>query len=559
MAQVNSLKSKVDKEPGNVSSLAPQQKQAAKSSAELEEMLKKIVDRMENDPLADYGVWLEHKAMADNLSALNQGDMKEAQQALEANNKQQASEKLDQVSSELERMTSLSEEMSRNQKAKDVVEAGNDLKKLGEDLVNQMKADPKDVKKVNDILQQAAKILEQVAKTLQSMPKDLPEDFVNQPALKQLEVGKSMDLLSQIQQALARGDTAQAMKLAQSFLEAAQNMQSQLAKAHDSFEQSNSAEEMEKKISEEQKMLDEITQEQLKVLAETQKLEEKRLNAVLKEQEKILEELAKRQNEVVQAAEKLGLDQAVAEPVRAAVNSELPLMKNVAGELSQKRVDKTVPWLKEIISKLTSAPPDQEKLQWIIKEEQEILAKLEKQVQPPDPFTGEDKKSFSDLGEKQSGLANQTQTLKKKIQVLSRKTASLGVKLTHSLNQAGDEMTKAVQFLKDNSSQGAFHAEEEALRHLMDGQNEMEGASGSMSGMAQRQGAGGSGGGGRSFRVIQRGGGTSGTQTGAVRLPSADEYKPPKAFREELLKSLKEKYPKVYEDVIHNYYKRLSE
>ena len=45
----------------------------------------------------------------------------------------------------------------------------------------------------------------------------------------------------------------------------------------------------------------------------------------------------------------------------------------------------------------------------------------------------------------------------------------------------------------------------------------------------------------------------------AEMLPKAEDYKPPKEFREELLESLKEKFPETYEDIIHKYFKRLSE
>ena len=60
---------------------------------------------------------------------------------------------------------------------------------------------------------------------------------------------------------------------------------------------------------------------------------------------------------------------------------------------------------------------------------------------------------------------------------------------------------------------------------------------------------------------MSRGGqtGSRGTASGKVRLPKAEDYKPPKEFREELLRSLKEKYPDIYEDIIHKYFKRLSE
>lgn len=55
------------------------------------------------------------------------------------------------------------------------------------------------------------------------------------------------------------------------------------------------------------------------------------------------------------------------------------------------------------------------------------------------------------------------------------------------------------------------------------------------------------------------GGGVSGARVAPVRLPRADEYKPPKEFREELLRSLREKYPKAYERAIKDYYEHFAE
>jgi hypothetical protein len=68
---------------------------------------------------------------------------------------------------------------------------------------------------------------------------------------------------------------------------------------------------------------------------------------------------------------------------------------------------------------------------------------------------------------------------------------------------------------------------------------------------------GSSGPGRRRIRVMSRG--VTGVQNAPVRIPTEEDYRPPVAFREELLKSLKEKYPEIYDDVIHKYYRRLTE
>jgi hypothetical protein len=52
------------------------------------------------------------------------------------------------------------------------------------------------------------------------------------------------------------------------------------------------------------------------------------------------------------------------------------------------------------------------------------------------------------------------------------------------------------------------------------------------------------------------GAGASGSQSGPVRIPRAEDFRPPKEFREEVLKSMKEKYPKTYERIIQDYYER---
>ena len=43
-----------------------------------------------------------------------------------------------------------------------------------------------------------------------------------------------------------------------------------------------------------------------------------------------------------------------------------------------------------------------------------------------------------------------------------------------------------------------------------------------------------------------------------VRLPSADEYRPPRALREELERSLQEPRPAADDDSIKEYFKRLT-
>jgi hypothetical protein len=52
--------------------------------------------------------------------------------------------------------------------------------------------------------------------------------------------------------------------------------------------------------------------------------------------------------------------------------------------------------------------------------------------------------------------------------------------------------------------------------------------------------------------------GSRGTGTGRVRLPSADDYRPPRELREELERSLREPRPAAHDSAIKEYFRRLT-
>ncbi len=579
LAQINTLKKKAEAENADLPALSPELNKALQNMERLESILKQTVSKMEQDPMADYGVWLEHKEMRENLNALNQHEAKAAQSAFQTQNKPSASSNLEAISNELERMTALSEDLSKSQKARDVTQAGENLEQIGQDLMKALENDQDSdiAKKVAQLLDEAQKNLAEMARALQQMPEELPDDFVNQEALKNIEIGKSQDIMSQIADAMKSGDTKRALELAQKFLEAAKSMRERLSKAHDSFLKSHSAEEIAKKISEQQKALQKISDEQRQLLAETQKLASKQLDAVMQEQENLLKKLAERQEKLVSETRTLANDNMGTHAVMAFAAGQVKPMSDVATEFRSKRVDKAPDLLTSVVSQLTlvqselmrsSAPASLAgSVARIRDEESQILAQL-KTPPPPPNANAEDQSAYDELNKRQAGLREKTQALKQQLQILSRKTASLGSSLMQSLSAAGGEMKSASGQLGSKNGVVAQRHEENALDDLMQGQEQLSQAQAAMSDMAMEQGGGQEGGqgqpGGRGPggpKVILRNGsgGTSGTHVGKVKLPSADDYRPPKVFREDLMESLKENYPKIYEEIIHKYYKRLAE
>jgi hypothetical protein len=573
LANANTLRKKLDKESPTPAEQAQSGRDLAGSTHKLEEKLERLVSHMEADPLADYSVWMEHRSMEDNLSAMNRSLLPDIQNALNNQQKSAASARLGDLSAELERMAALSEDLSKRQKARDVQESGEDLSKTGDDLEKELSQaaakgslSEADKKKLNSLLADAQKALQDIARSLQQMPQELPEDFVNQDALKKINLAQSQDALSKIQEALARGDVKGALAMAQQFRAQVQSMRDQIGKAHQEYEKGRSAETMSKTMSAEQQKLDQIAKDQMDVLAKTQALEAKRMEAAREKQKNRLKELAVRQQQVLRRADGVIKAPGVEMGLRVTTQSLLPPMTSVLAEFTQGRVEKSPETLEAIIRNLralvapvsSSTAAGVSDLSWITGEETAIRDELKKPIPEENVFNADDRARFSELEKKQSALRGDTSGLRTRLQKLSRQTATLGLPLTGALEKAAEAMGQAGKSLSENSSGPAYRSEEEALQDLMEAQSAMEQASGMASQMAEQEG--GSGGGpARRMRVMRSGGGSSGVQNAPVRIPTAEDYRPPAAFREELLKSLKEKYPEIYDDVVHKYYRRLTE
>jgi hypothetical protein len=172
------------------------------------------------------------------------------------------------------------------------------------------------------------------------------------------------------------------------------------------------------------------------------------------------------------------------------------------------------------------------------------------------PFSSADQNQFSKLKDDQSALKTENESLGRRTKLLSRKTARSGTDLDFTLSSAAQEIPRTTEELSKKASLPECQAEEAVLRHLAEKQMAPQQTAGTISEQAGHAGAGGQ----KTMRVAQlRGEGSSGTHSQPVKLPPAENKKPPVMFREELLKSLKESQPKVYEDIINKYYRRLTD
>jgi hypothetical protein len=51
--------------------------------------------------------------------------------------------------------------------------------------------------------------------------------------------------------------------------------------------------------------------------------------------------------------------------------------------------------------------------------------------------------------------------------------------------------------------------------------------------------------------------GSSGLGSEPIRIPGADEYRPPEEFREDILEAMKKRAPQGYDELVRRYYEEL--
>jgi HD-GYP domain-containing protein (c-di-GMP phosphodiesterase class II) len=248
--------------------------------------------------------------------------------------------------------------------------------------------------------------------------------------------------------------------------------------------------------------------------------------------------------------------------------SLLSPMDYVRQEFLNRRVEKAPTYLQSIVAassvltaQLVSSSGTvqiQSMVASIRTEEENILKELQSSPEPSDPFTQEEKKALENLSEKQNNVRQELGKASDVLGRVSRKTAMIGRSVIDNLAKAEVGMKNSSLELDRYESKMAKRSEESALDALMNIQNELSQADDAMSGLAEQEGGQVPGPGG--VRAVRRSTGMAGgSPVGKVRIPRAEEFRAPKAFREEILESLKEKYPKTYESLIEKYYKRITE
>lgn len=457
---------------------------------------------------------------------------------------------------------------ARDELAK-LVDEQKDLKSMLEQYKKGGMKDAELAKALESRLKEIEKRMMEVAQKMASTMKSMPTDFDNS-ALQD-------DLMSQIRKAMEEGRMEDAAALTEQLLKSLDEMVAQMDDVEQEF---NLDPELAQKVQETQKELAKLSEDQKKVLDETNKVREqiqKRQDAsgekvndfAKKELEKV-----KKLREELEQLERLGVtDPWMRGVVRAAKSTadrsiaslEMGLKSGELGEALDhaQDVEQTLESVENAGENmrhgadgadpktLDQARKAEAKASEIVKDLEQLRASFE------DSATSEERQKMQELGKKQGELKQRAQGLAQQMGEMSEKTPFVPGEAGQSMQGAAQAMGDAQGKLKGGNAAGAVPSEREAMQQLGEAQQQMEGA-----GQSSGKGGGGKPGGvPLGQRMGGRGGrgqdGMQGFSTEKVEIPDGSQFRVPKEFREDILEAMKKPSPEGYKQLNQEYYEKL--
>jgi hypothetical protein len=194
-------------------------------------------------------------------------------------------------------------------------------------------------------------------------------------------------------------------------------------------------------------------------------------------------------------------------------------------------------------------------MQWFAAAQEEIGRQLAAAPASPPPSAPDAETSAAAQG--QAEVRGKTAGLQHDLESLAEDLGAEPPEAAGKLEAAQGEQDAAEGALGRGDSGGALTHQEKALELLEQGGQDLQRSAaaqkqieiGISAGFNQQTGG---------VRPMSRGG-SLGSSMEPVALPKAQDYLPPKELREELERSLHEKRPSAYDDVIKEYFKRISQ
>jgi len=493
------------------------------------------------------------------------------------------------------------------QKAVDMFSNGKDLlnaQRSISDLLAKAQAGDKDaLMKLEGELERMQEAMAEMMKNMSRGARTLPEDFMNADAMKKMQLGKSLDFMQALRNAIKDGDIKSALEMARQLQDSMAQMMAAMEGGMKNFGNMAMGQEMAelKDISD---RVQELRDEQNRIYKESQqvgvKKQESLLNGQQNQMEKTLEKIKKLVKEIndqvkpsledsknLQATKNLQNRDSLYNALNALNNFLLQLRANsdypfkliddrdlfgLKMEMQRwKGLIDQVSNYAGIIDSMGKYENDtgrklRQKSDLMKKDIEEILKILDQVAQSPERnLSREDQTRLKSLAQEQSKLEEEANKLKQRMESLREKLPMLGAEPPQQMGEASSAMNNAHKKLGASDPDGALPPEAEALKKL-------DQAAKNLQGLQQQMRNSASGGMGMPMPMFVPGGGMpqsgmneGGYQTpglfqpGEVQIPGRAGYKVPEQFREDILRAMRNKSPELYRDLNRDYYRKLIE
>ncbi|MBI5596480.1 MAG: hypothetical protein HY928_10370 [Elusimicrobia bacterium] len=520
---------------------------------------------MEQDPYANPGAAESAAALAQALEGMRRGELAEARKAQKAGDlaaSERGHEALEKKVRRAGELLSGGREVQAMQdlwgEAERMERSGQDLAGALEQLAKGARPSAEEVKKLDAALAELQKRMDELAKVVEGLPKAAADS----PAERRRKVytvplGAAQETMDALSAAMARGDYAEAARLAQELSRRLGEVSRAVSKAARDFAESEDQSPA-KRLSELESAWKEAAAAQERALESVAAVEESRLAARTQAQERLREQLIAEQREAVKEGERLG---------RWLPPGPMPDMRVVLAELEGRRIREAPERLERAASRLEAqakalTPEGTEPteaargLSALAAKERDVLRRL-KEADAEAAMTEEQLSQAMAAGAVQRQASRKAAELSPMVDGLSRDYGLDLGEAEQSLRSARSEQAGAEESLSKRATGAARAAQERALEHLRRGaesaQKSRERAQSAQSGA------------GRPFgrprgtaRPMGRGGET-GADKSFVPLPGVEEYQPPRVIRGEVEKSLHEKRPPAFDKAVDEYLRRLSQ
>lgn len=530
--------------------------------------LGELADAMEADPYANPGMAESSRALASAVESMRAKDLPAARQAQRAGELAEAEARHKELEAKVRRAGELlagGREMQAMQdlwgEAQRMESAGKDLAgALGEAAKRGKPPTPEEKRRLDAAMKALREQMDAMAKVI----KGLPRPGEGSPADRRRKVytvplNDAGDTMDALEAAMARGDYAEAARLADELTKKLQAVHEAVGKAARDFAES-ADQSPATRLAELEEAWKEAAAGQERALETVAAVDEARLADKTKAQQDLLERLAQSQRAAVAEGERLA---------GWLPPGPLPDMRAALAELESKRIKEAPERLNRAAERLEAqaralTPKDGEPT--TPARDLSALAQTQRDAaQALKDGAGDPPMSEERLGAAMAAGAVQRQATKKAgelgpiVEGLERDYGLDLEKAAQELSAAKRAQAEAENALSRRDTRGARAAQERALEHLRRGAEEAGRGKEKAQSSAQRAGqAFGSSRG--TARPLNRGkGGRTGADTGFVPMPGVQEYQPPRVIRGEVEKSLQEKRPPAFDKAVDDYLKRLSQ